>query len=127
MLGSEGRMLSLTFAAGDAGAAVALGLAVAIPRVAVPRPPVRAPLQLRRQELIVVMNGAQRRIVGAVAARASRDVDRGVEREREDAEQREKDGEQTIYERFRDTALEFLGLQKKENLNDFSLHQLQFR
>ena len=51
----------------------------------------------------------------------------GVEREREDAEQREKDGEQTIYERFRDTALEFLGLQKKENLNDFSLHQLQFR
>ena len=60
-------MLSLTLAAGDAGAAVALSLAVAIPRVAVPRPPVRAPLQLRRQELIVVMNRAQRRIVVVVA------------------------------------------------------------
>lgn len=66
------RICSLTLAAGDAGAAVALSLAVAIPRVAVPCPPVRAPLQLRRQELIVVMNRAQRRVVGIVAARACR-------------------------------------------------------
>ena len=58
-------------------------------------------------------------------AKASKQL--AEQREREDAEQRERDGEQTLYERFRDTALEFLGLQKQENLSNFSLHQLQYR
>ena len=49
------------------------------------------------------------------------------QREREEAEQRERDGEQALYERFRDTALEFFGLQKQENLSNFSLHQLQYK
>lgn len=49
------------------------------------------------------------------------------QREREEAEQRERDNEPTLYERFRATAIDFFGLQKRENLGDFSLHQLQYR
>jgi hypothetical protein len=49
------------------------------------------------------------------------------QREREEAEQRKRDDTPTLYERFRATAIDFFGLQKRENLGDFSLHQLQYR
>lgn len=49
------------------------------------------------------------------------------QREREEADQRVRDDEPTLYERFRATAIDFFGLQKRENVGDFSLHQLQYR
>ena len=49
------------------------------------------------------------------------------QREREEADQRVRDDEPTLYEHFRATAIDFFGLQKRENVGDFSLHQLQYR
>ena len=47
--------------------------------------------------------------------------------EKEAALAREKVGEKTVYERFRETARELLGLTDTVDYKNFSLHQLQFK